>query len=300
MENSKLRTGFICIATSGYSVDGRQITSQELHEMAETYDPKYYTANLWPEHRRWTNLGQVTELKAEDQPNGETKLFAVLAPSTELIYMNKHGQGLFTSIEIAPNFRNSGKNYLFGLGVTDSPASVGTTQLNFSIVPQNTQAGEFIKIDFSLAEEPSEDQMKRSFVSALKEFFSFSNEKHISENNNNNEETPMNKEQFEQLIAAFNGLGAKVDKLFTANSQPQEPEKPQEPSEQTATGMNPEQFNQLLTAVNGMSSKLDGLDKKFNALEQEQTILPTGVPLEAKDDGSIEVNGYTFNFGKKA
>ena len=110
----------------------------------------------------------------------------------------------------------------------------------------------------------------------------------------------MNKEQFDQLIAAFNGLGAKVDKLFTANSQPQEPEKPQDPSEQTATGMNPEQFNQLLTAVNGMSSKLDGLDKKFNTLAQEQTILPTGVPVEAKGDGSIEVNGYTFNFGKKA
>ena len=66
MNKSKLKTDFICIATSGYTVDGRQITAQELHEMAETYDPEHYTANLWPEHRRWFNMGQVIELKAEE------------------------------------------------------------------------------------------------------------------------------------------------------------------------------------------------------------------------------------------
>ncbi|HHF3789475.1 TPA: GPO family capsid scaffolding protein, partial [Haemophilus influenzae] len=116
MNKSKLKTDFICIATSGYTVDGRQITAQELHEMAETYDPEHYTANLWPEHRRWFNMGQVIELKTEENEKGETQLFAIIAPNKELIEYNRAGQYLFTSIEITPNFRNSGKAYLSGLG----------------------------------------------------------------------------------------------------------------------------------------------------------------------------------------
>ena len=70
-------------------MDGRQITAQELHEMAETYDPEHYTANLWPEHRRWFNMGQVIELKVEDNEKGETQLFAVIAPNQELIEYNR-------------------------------------------------------------------------------------------------------------------------------------------------------------------------------------------------------------------
>ena len=42
--------------------------------MAETYDPEHYTANLWPEHRRWFNMGQVIELKVEENEKGETQL----------------------------------------------------------------------------------------------------------------------------------------------------------------------------------------------------------------------------------
>ena len=154
MNKSKLKTDFICIATSGYTVDGRQITAQELREMAETYDPEHYTANLWPEHRRWFNMGQVIELKAEENEKGETLLFAIIAPNKELIEYNRAGQYLFTSIEITPNFRNSGKAYLSGLGVTDSPASVGTTELKFFNAKQKgSVCGEFIKVDFLAKED---------------------------------------------------------------------------------------------------------------------------------------------------
>ncbi|WP_226537800.1 GPO family capsid scaffolding protein, partial [Avibacterium paragallinarum] len=98
------------------------------------------------EHRRFMSFGQVLELKAEDQPNGETKLYAVIAPNQYLVNMNAEGQGLFSSVEIMPNFRNTGKAYLYGLGVTDSPASVGTTKLDFfKVNPNGSQFGEFVK-----------------------------------------------------------------------------------------------------------------------------------------------------------
>ena len=39
MNESTLRTGFVCIATEGKAVDGRDITREWLVDMAETYDP---------------------------------------------------------------------------------------------------------------------------------------------------------------------------------------------------------------------------------------------------------------------
>lgn len=282
MNKSKLKTDFICIATSGYTVDGRQITTQELHEMAESYDPNHYTANLWLEHRRYFSCGQVLELKAEDQENGETKLFAVIAPNQELIDLNLAGQKLFTSVEIMPNFRNTGKAYLYGLGVTDSPASVGTTKLDFFNVEQNGAVfGEFVKIDFAVKKDNEEEKMARGFFNALANLFSSSaqtTEEPTNPNNNNKkEEKSMDEKQFAQLLDAVNGLSQKVDNHFSATQETkpeQEPKTEEQKPEQTQN-ITAEQFNQLLTTV-------QNLDKKFNELSQEQTQVPSGVPEETQ------------------
>ncbi|OOF38825.1 phage capsid protein [Rodentibacter rarus] len=279
MNKSKLKTDFICIATSGYTVDGRQITAQELREMAETYDPKYYTANLWPEHRRYFNCGEVLEVKAEEQENGEVKLFAIITPNQQLLDFNLAGQKLFTSVEIAQNFRNSGKAYLSGLGVTDSPASVGTTKLDF-FNQENVQFGEFININFAEPKNEEEEKIARSFFNAITKFFSSSQQKeeekaNLNNNNNNKEENAMNEEQFTKLLEAFDGLGKKIDNHFSAKPEIKAPEnKPEEKKpEEQPQGITAEQFNQLLTAV-------QNLDKKFNELNQEKTPVPNGVPEE--------------------
>ncbi|QPB43060.1 GPO family capsid scaffolding protein [Rodentibacter haemolyticus] len=279
MNKSKLKTDFICIATSGYTVDGRQITAKELHEMAETYDPEYYTANLWPEHRRYFNCGEVLEVKAEEQDNGEVKLFAIITPNQQLLDFNLAGQKLFTSVEIAQNFRNSGKAYLSGLGVTDSPASVGTTKLDF-FNQENVQCGEFININFA---EPKneEEKMARGFFNALAKFFSSSaqtTEEPTNPNNNNKkEEKSMDEKQFAQLLDAVNGLSQKMDNHFSAEQETKpspEPKAEEQKPEQTQS-ITAEQFNQLLTTV-------QNLDKKFNELSQEQTTVPSGVPEETQ------------------
>ncbi|WP_409500205.1 GPO family capsid scaffolding protein [Mannheimia glucosida] len=277
VSKSKLRTDFICIATSGTTVDGREITKQELLDMAETYSTDLYTANMWPEHRRWFNFGQVLEVKVEEV-SGELKLFAVLAPNDHLISWNKDGQYLFTSIEITPNFRGSGKSYLTGLGVTDSPASVGTTQLQFNIkdAPQNTVASEYTQINLALSNPQDEE---KSFFNLVKAFFTQHSEKEgeakaetIPQNNNNNEETSMDEKQFSQLLNAVNGLGEKVEKYFTqtlATPASEPAPKPEEPAQ--TQGITTEQFNQLSTAVSE-------LNKKFDALAEVKTPVPGGVP----------------------
>ena len=278
MNKSKLKTDFICIATSGYTVDGRQITAQELREMADSYDPEYYTANLWPEHRRWFNMGQVVEVKAEENEKGETELFAVIAPNQELIEQNREGQYLFTSIEIAPNFRNSGKAYLSGLGVTDSPASVGTTKLNFFNTEQKDSVfSDFIKVDFSIKEDIEEDKALRTLANAFRKLFSHSaqtaEEKPNPENNNNKEDYSMDQKQVDQIVAAVNGLGAKIDSHFSAQPQPTEPQEPEQPKD--GETVSKEEFSKLQKEFNALS-------EKFNTLNKEVTEVPNGVPAEAE------------------
>ncbi|WGE32544.1 GPO family capsid scaffolding protein [Actinobacillus genomosp. 2] len=291
VNKSKLRTDFICIATSGSTIDGREITKQELLDMAESYDPALYTANLWPDHKRWFNFGQVLELKAEEQENGEVKLFAVLAPNENLISWNKGGQYLFTSIEISPNFRNSGKNYLTGLGVTDTPASVGTTQLQFSTQSQATEniiAGQYQPITLTLSD--AEQEKEKSFFNMMKEFFKKHEEPQqeqakIPNNNNNKEEQSMDEKQFNQLLGALTGLTEKVEKHFSVQKPEQEPKQPETPKTEEPkqeTGVTAEQFNQLIGAVTD-------LNKKFDALSTVQTPVPNGVPTAADNQFNMAV-----------
>jgi len=125
------------VATSGPTVDGREILPQELRDIAETYTPTLYTAVIWCEHERWFgSFGTVFAVRlvedADDLEPGQVALEAQLKPNDKLLRLNDAGEKLFTSIEIKPNFRGRGKAYMTGIAVTDEPASVGTQELYFS------------------------------------------------------------------------------------------------------------------------------------------------------------------------
>ncbi|MBF4801321.1 GPO family capsid scaffolding protein [Aeromonas hydrophila] len=126
-----VKTGWVCIASAGPTVDGQEIAPEWLRQMAESYDPDFYTACLWPEHGRSRPVGHVESLKVDTQ-QGTLKLFAVLCPTLELIELNASGRLQFCSIEPKPDFAGTGKWYLGALGVTDEPASTGVTRLKFS------------------------------------------------------------------------------------------------------------------------------------------------------------------------
>ena len=125
------------VATSGPTVDGREILPQELRDIAETYKPSLYTAVIWCEHERWQGcFGTVFAVRlieeGEDLEPGQVALEAQLKPNDRLLALNDQGQKLFSSIEIYPNFRGKGKAYMTGMAVTDEPASTGTQELYFS------------------------------------------------------------------------------------------------------------------------------------------------------------------------
>lgn len=142
------------IGVEGDTCDGRVISATDIQEMADGFDPRVYGCRINLEHIRsvipdspFCRYGDVTEVKAEvidddSALNGKLALFGKIAPLDNLLVMLAKGQKVYTSMEIRPNFANTGKCHLIGLAVTDDPASLGTEYLQFcSRAQQNPLAG---------------------------------------------------------------------------------------------------------------------------------------------------------------
>lgn len=136
------KSKFFRVATEGDTTDGRVIERSWIQQMADGYNATKFGARIWLEHIRgilpdspFKAYGDVIAVKAEEVDIGGQKKLALLAQldaTDELVAMNKKRQKIYTSMEIDPNFAKSGKAYLVGLAVTDSPASLGTEQLAFA------------------------------------------------------------------------------------------------------------------------------------------------------------------------
>lgn len=143
------KSKFFRVATEGATTDGRKIERKWLQEIAATYNPAKYGARIFIEHIRGVNpnapaafraMGDVIAVKAEEI-EGVLCLFAQIDPTEELVTLVSDRQKIYSSIEVAENFANTGMAYLVGMGVTDSPASLGTDVLAFAA--QNPDANPF-------------------------------------------------------------------------------------------------------------------------------------------------------------
>lgn len=151
MAKKAQKSKFFRVATAGATTDGRNIEASQLQEMAQTYDRNKYGARIFIEHIRGVNpewgfraMGDVLAARTgEVEIDGEKRvtLEVQIEPTDEFVALTRKGQKIYSSIEIAPNFAGSDKAYLFGLGVTDSPASIGTEILQFAA--QNPAASPF-------------------------------------------------------------------------------------------------------------------------------------------------------------
>ena len=144
------------VAREGQTVDGRSLSQKHIIDMSETYDPVEYTARINCEHMsgRWSGLnsnydsGALGDIIKVDhgmetfKQNGvEVQLmclYATLSVLPVLVDANGEGKKIFTSIEFYPKFADTGRAYLVGLAVTDSPASRGTEPLKFSTTNANS------------------------------------------------------------------------------------------------------------------------------------------------------------------
>ncbi len=129
------------VGVEGMTADGRKIERRLLAEAAETYSRPKYGARMFVEHIRGINpdwgfkaMGDVHALRTETvKIDGEDRLalYAELEPTEQMLSWSRDKQKIFTSMELDPDFAGSGKAYLVGLGVTDSPASLATEVLEF-------------------------------------------------------------------------------------------------------------------------------------------------------------------------
>lgn len=278
MSASNLRTDWVCIASEGKSVDGRDITRQWLTDMAETYDPDFYTALLWPNHDRWSNFGVVQALKTEEV-DGKLKLYAILCPNRDLIYYNQQGQYQFCSIEPFENFADTGRTYLYGLGVTDKPASTGTTRLKFSDQHKGHAIGTSEPLDLSMFKLPKHEKADGLFAKFCS-FLASHGELEPETIQTPPEEEEMTKEQFELLLGAINGLGTKIEGFSAKLEQKPEASQPEtKPEAGDKNGVVIEQFSKLDEAITSLANtvgELKGQIDKFSAEADGQRPDPLG------------------------
>lgn len=130
------------IITEGDTTDGRVVDRSWIEQMAAGYDQKKYGARVWLEHIRgilpdspFKAYGDVLKLGTEEVTiDGKQKLAltGVVDATNDLVAMHKARQKIYCSAEVDPNFAKSGKAYLAGLAVTDSPASLGTEMMSYA------------------------------------------------------------------------------------------------------------------------------------------------------------------------
>lgn len=264
MADRVLRTDFKRIGRSGATTDGRVIEPVWIDEMAASYNKELFTALIWPDHSRWMNYGVVEELRATDNDEGGRDLWAVLSPNQSYLSDNRYGQRLFTSMEITFDFRKSGKAYLTGLGATDDPASVGTTEIRFSKLAK--QAGVELSAFIEAETKTFTDQQPATLLDQIKALFK----------NQPNEDADMaDKAALEKLSTEVAALAALFAKTVPAAGEDKKPEaKPDDLSAQfSALKQSHEElqakFNALQAAgdKSAEKSELDVLKESFAALQ---------------------------------
>lgn len=304
MGKIELTTDFVRVAVSGQTADGRTISPDHLKQMAETYDREKYTAQIWLEHSRWSPpFGQVVELQAIEAGD-KVELFARLAPTKEMIDLNQKGQGIFTSVEITPNFADSGKAYLTGLAITDSPASLWTTALNFSrLGSKEIIVGENLPMAFNLQKEHekvNKEQVKKSFFSWL---FGTEEAEVTTETKQNTEKfanqgTPepqgtteeMNANDMQKIAAVAAAAVAQVfaSQTTQANTYAKSKHNAEEPEKEETVTISKEEYEELkgkaekADKTDDLEERLSQLEGKFSlAVNTPATQVPAGVGATA-------------------
>lgn len=126
------------VAREGQTVDGRELTRQEIQDMADSYNPEHYAGRIniehfsgWSPEPPFNAYGDILKVEAVEE-DGKLCLYNTISALPNFVAMNKNGQKLFPSIEFYRNFAGTNKAYQVGLGMTDQPASLGTQAIKFS------------------------------------------------------------------------------------------------------------------------------------------------------------------------
>lgn len=161
----KKRSQWFRVATAGMALNGLEITDDMINKMAANYNPEKYTANINVEHIRgislnsaFSKLGEVVATKAHDFTKEDGSVVRALSVQIDaydaLIEAKESGQKLGSSIEVIELPENK-EPYLFGLAITDTPASFYTQVMEFNLLKkeESHQYSEYVEADFDFLPE---------------------------------------------------------------------------------------------------------------------------------------------------
>ena len=196
------------------------------------------------------------------------QLLAQIDPTQDLIALNKDRQKIYTSIEVDPNFADTGEAYLVGLAVTDTPASLGTDMLKFSAgAKANPLSGR-------------KDKPENLFTAAIETELEFEEV-----------ETEEKPNFFTKIKALFAKESANKDERFTEHEKAIELLSEQVIAEQTKVAELAIQLTQLQDAQTELLTTITALQGKFIELEKQPTSDYTTRPKvageKAEDEGFI-------------
>ena len=268
----------ICILKAGPTIDGRDIPQKVIDDIAETYDPKKYTARINEDHSEWSwKGGSVLSVEKRDD-----ELWAEIKPNSFLLRNIENGQLLHTSCEYLEDFANTGKAYLTGLAFTDKPASLGTTQVHLSTQPSEkdvvqVSTGQVLNHIEKLSQD-SETQSERSLLTKFLNLLKSTPEEHEEQLSNLEEPEEMSKKTEELLEQSLeqnkelnNQLGQLVTCLSAQHKQGDSEEEtpPEEGGEVT-------ELKGQVTELSGQVEKLSGQLEKLSKLTDEDERNPAG------------------------
>lgn len=257
-----LRTGFVKIAESGNTIDGRVIESQWLIDAAETYDRNVYTALVFPDHLENTNNYGVLESVKLEKHGDKLELYGDFTPNVFWQSDVRYGQKQFCSIALKKDFAGTGKTYIYSVGATNTPASLGTQALQFSKKHSDMIFTDQIATNFNVAiEQPTNDLLYQ-----FKKFIETFATKDKTLTTKDEPMTPQERLEFDKLKTDFDALTTAFNKLNET------------PSEETPA-ITTEQFAQLQTENDLLKTKVSDLENKVLEYQKLKTQLSD---LEAK------------------
>ncbi len=271
-----LRTTPQHIAAVGLTVDGREITEQDIDDIVETYNPDIYGARINLDHYgKWGGwaaddlsidldgcmLGDVISVAKGKAADGTAVLTAILCPNASLLKLNQADQAVYYSIEINRNFMGEDKTYLTGLAMTDYPASTRTTRAKFSAKDKSKepQTQEQSVQRIALAIEP---EQKNSFINKFSNLFSSQKDDEMKQEQFSQLQTAIT-EPLTQLATGFTAMQSSLASIEEKFSNPAAPVK----ADTGAT--DEEENNKESQAFTELQTKHDDLQEKFTKLEAD-------------------------------
>lgn len=258
------------VAREGQTVDGRELTRQEIQDMADTYNTEHYAGRIniehfsgWSPEPPFNAYGDIIKVEAIEE-DGKLCLYNTISALPNFVAMNKNGQKIYPSIEFYRNFAGTNKAYQVGLGMTDTPASLGTQAVKLSSTQFSLRTQPNAEIFMSLTAPTEQNNSvpndQKGFFEQLKTMLSPSQPKPTAQPDD------FQAVVTQGLVTALNGIKDLNEKIQNLSSTPAVAIPPVTPpvtqnNEQSATA--PDALGQalapILQSIQGLQTQLTQL-----------------------------------------